>query len=50
MDEAIVILKMMLETYRCEKRNATRKEYHIYYTGAEDAIRKAIKKLESWQE
>lgn len=47
MDEAIITLRLMLETYRDAKKNAATKEYSIYYAGAVDAISKAIKKLES---
>lgn len=47
MDEAIITLRLMLETYRDAKKNVATKEYNIYYAGAVDAISKAIKKLES---
>lgn len=47
MEEAIVTLRLLLETYRDAKKNAATKEYNIYYAGAVDAISKAIKKLES---
>lgn len=47
MEDAIVTLKVLLELYKNEKKNAATKEYNIYYAGAVDAISKAIKKLES---
>jgi hypothetical protein len=47
MEDAIVTLKVLLESYKNEKKNAATKEYNIYYAGAVDAISKAIKKLES---
>lgn len=47
MEQAIITLKILLELYKVEKKNAATKEYNIYYAGAVDAISKAIKKLES---
>lgn len=47
MEEAIETLKLLLEDYRGLRKNAVTREYDIYYTGAVDAISKAIKQLVS---
>lgn len=45
--DVIVTLQQMLEEYRKYKKNAVTREYNIYYTGAVDAVSRAIKKLRS---
>lgn len=43
----VITLKLLLKLYKDARKNAATKEYHIYYTGAVDAISKAIKKFSS---
>lgn len=38
-------LKQMLEEYRKYKKNAISREYDAYYSGATNAISRAIRKL-----
>lgn len=46
--EILCHLYELRDLYRGEKKNASTREYDIYYAGSVDAIEKVIKKMHSW--